>query len=305
MRAESPLTLFRLQPTPMVPEVLAGGRWQLGLMSGWDNYFDYKPEHFIIDVETLRLTAGIGVGLGKGFDLAVAVPVSYRGGGFMDGFIEGFERLVGVPNKNRLRFGRNQYLIHIVGPDGQVFDRHGADSGWGLEDATATLRYQVRQGDDSRPAVVAALIVKAPDGRASSLRSTGGWDVGLGLGLGQRLGGRMHLYVTASAMRYNNTELAGIELYRVQSSLSVCLEYRRSPRTSWILQSMTLSAGAVDYHDFSKATHEITLGLKRLLSKHLLFEASLLENLFVFDNSPDFGVHLGLVWRPETTRGRD
>jgi hypothetical protein len=75
MRAESPLTLFRLQPAPMLPEVLPAGRWELGLMSGWDNYFDYKPDHFIIDVETLRLRTAISVGLGQGFELAAALPV--------------------------------------------------------------------------------------------------------------------------------------------------------------------------------------------------------------------------------------
>ena len=118
-RADSPLTLFRLQPTPMVPEVLAKGQWQVGLMSGWDNYFDYKPGHFIIDVETLRLTTSIGVGLGKGFDLAAVVPVSYRGGGVMDSFIEHFEKLLGVPNKDRLLFPNNNMtgfarLTHIM-----------------------------------------------------------------------------------------------------------------------------------------------------------------------------------------------
>ena len=31
----------------------------------------------------------------------------------------------------------------------------------------------------------------------------------------------------------------------------------------------------------------------------MLLEASLLENLFIFDNSPDVGFHVGLVWRSD------
>jgi hypothetical protein len=40
------------------------------------------------------------------------------------------------------------------------------------------------------------------------------------------------------------------------------------------------------------------VGFKRALSRKFLLEASVLENLFVYDNSADVGFHAGLVWHP-------
>jgi hypothetical protein len=302
MRPQSPLTLFRVQPTPGTPEVLAPGQWQFGVFSSWNIYFAYEPGRYTIDAETLRFTLAATCGLDRRWDVGLNLPVSYRGGGVMDGLIEAVEKALGVPNMDRRRFPRDRYLIRLHGPGGQVLERSGAASGWGLEDATLTLRYQIARGDEEEPALTAGLLLKLPAGRQDALRSSAGFDFGLALSYGQRLGKRTHLYVNTAVIRYNSAEIAGIALHRVQASISACFEYRHSPRTSWLVQGMTLTAGAMHDGNLAKATYEITAGFKHLLSRQLLLEASLLENLFVFDNSPDFGVHLGLVWRPGRSR---
>jgi hypothetical protein len=303
LRAQSPLAILRLTPTPEPPVTLRKGQWQASLLTNWNNYFDVDPKgRYTIDAEALRFAVGAAYGVTSRLELQAELPVSYRGGGILDRFIQNFEGLLGVANEQRKLAPRNRYLIELRGSNGQTFVRTGADAGWGIEDATVTGRYQLARGSETTPAVVASVLLKFPTGRTSSLFSSGGYDVGAGLSAGQRLG-RFNLYGSIVAMHYAKTDLAGIALYPNQISLFTGIEYRRSRRTSWLLQALVTSPGAEHFGDFSKDTYEITAGLKHLLSANLLLEASLLENLFIFDNSPDVGFHVGLIWRSSAVGG--
>ncbi|MGD1149001.1 MAG: DUF3187 family protein [Thermoanaerobaculaceae bacterium] len=296
LRAQSPLAILRLSPTPETPVTLAQGQWQLGLLTSWNNYFDVDPQRYTIDAETLRFTMGAAYGLTPRLELSVSVPVSYRGGGILDRFIEDFEGLLKVPNEQRRQAPTDRYLILIRGSDGRTFELSGGDAGWGLEDTTASVRYQLARGTETTPALTALFTLKFPTGREASLYSSGGYDVAAGLSAGQRVG-RFNLYGSLVVMHYATTEVVGVRLKPNQLSLFNGVEYRLSPRTSWLLQTLVTSPGAENFGDFSKNTYEVTVGFKHILSPSLLIEVSVLENLFIFDNSPDVGFHVGFVWR--------
>jgi hypothetical protein len=273
----------------------------VGLLSSWNNYFDVEPKRYVIDAEALRFTVSAAYGITSRLELQAAFPLSYRGGGILDRFIENFEGLLGVPNEQRKQAPRNRYLILIHGNDGQTFERSGADSGWGIEDATATLRYRLAVGTETTPAVTASVILKIPAGRAASLFSSSGYDFAGGFSVGQRVG-RFNLYGSLVGIHYATTQIVSVEFRPNQFSLFTGAEYRYSPRTSWLLQTLVTSPGAKHFGDFSKSSYEITLGFKHLLSANLLLEASVLENLFIFDNSPDMGFHVGVLWRSSAPR---
>ncbi len=296
LRAQSPLAILRLSPTPETPTTLVQGQWQLDLLTSWNNYFDYDAERYTIDAEMLRFTLGAAYGVTPRLELRTSIPLSYRGGGILDRLVENVEGLLHVPNHDRKRFPRDRYLVLIKGPGGRTFELSGRDAGWGLEDVTASARYQLARGTATTPAIAASLTLKFPTGRPSSLFSSGGYDVAAGLSAGQRIG-RFNAYGSVVAMHYATTQLAGIRLTPNQLSYFAGLEYRRSPRMSWLLQTLVTSPGAENFGDFSKNTYEITLGFKRILNPRLLLEASVLENLLIFDNSPDVGFHVGFVWR--------
>ncbi len=309
LHAQSPLTIFRLSPTPMTPETLERGEWQAGAMIDWANYFDDGLPRYMIDAESLRLAAGAAYGITDRLEAYAIFPVSYRGGGILDHFIENFESLVGMVNKQRKDFPRNRYLILINGDDG-TYRRSGRDAGWGTEDSVMGLRYQVLQGTETTPAVVAGLALKLPTGRTSSLYSSSGVDASFELGAGQRLGPRFHLYGSLAAMRFQNVEMAGVELTRTQFTWLGAVEYVHSPRTSYLIQALITSPGAKHFGGFSESTYEVSLGFKRILRPDLLFEAAVTENVFVFSNSEDVAFHFGFVWRsvgrrwPATTGDR-
>ncbi len=304
LRSQSPLNILRLTPTPRSPVTLAAGQWQLELLTSWNNYFDYDPQYYTIDAETLRFTMNASYGVTSRLELTASLPLSYRGGGIMDRFIENFEGLLHVANKDRKLFPRNRYLVLIHGTNGRTFELTGEDAGWGIEDATVGARYRLADGTASTPAVTATFVLKIPTGRSASLYSSGGYDFEAGVSAGQRLGRRFNVYAALGAMHYASDDMVGVRLKPNQISLFTGVEYRHSPRMSWLLQALVTSAGAEQFGGFSKNTYEITVGLKRVLNPNLLLEASLLENLFIFDNSPDVGFHVGLVWRSNRPRGK-
>ena len=298
LRSQSPFNLLQLTPTPLPPVTVARGRFGAGVLTSWNNYFDVDPRgRFVIDAETFSLTLGAGYGITDRLDLGVSLPVTYRGGGVLDGFVEWFEGRIGATNPDRRRNPRDAFLILIHGEDGRTYRYTRDASGWGLEDGSASVRYQIARGSDTTPAVLAGFGVKLPTGREHSLHSSGGLDVEGGLSVGQRLG-RFHFYGTASLMRHSRSEVLGIRLRRTQWSLASALEYRASPRTSVLVQGLVTSPSATGFADFAKPTYEVAVGCKRVLSREILLEASVVENLLVFDNSADVGFHLGLVWRP-------
>ena len=65
-----------------------------------------------------------------------------------------------------------------------------------------------------------------------------------------------------------------------------------------IVQELSNSGVARDYYDFSLPTHELLIGAKQKLFDNLTLEYGVIENLFIFENSIDFGISFGISYRP-------
>ena len=52
-----------------------------------------------------------------------------------------------------------------------------------------------------------------------------------------------------------------------------------------------------DFSSFSELSHEVTVGWKWEIILGQILEVGLIENIITFDNSPDFGFHVGYSWR--------
>ena len=67
---------------------------------------------------------------------------------------------------------------------------------------------------------------------------------------------------------------------------------------SWLVQILGCEGVAARGFDpFSEASYEITIGWKREIVTRGVLEIGLVENVVTFDNSPDFGVHVGYTRR--------
>lgn len=159
---------------------------------------------FRMDGEYLRASLGLRLGLLEldlgpwargGLELGLELPMAHTSGGFLDGFLIGYHRVLGLPDQGRDRVPRGQFEI-VAERDGQtVFsvDRSEAE----LLDVPVWLTWQLlgdRAGQPGaaglRPARGFGLAVRAglelPTGDQRRGYGSGGLDAGIGLLLEHR-----------------------------------------------------------------------------------------------------------------------
>ena len=134
---------------------------------------------FTMDGELLRLAARVGLGLGHGFELRTEIPVLHAGGGFLDGFVEGWHDTSGLPDQERDTAPRDDFLVRAARGPSVVYelDRTGV----ALLDVPVELRWTFLPVTPARPfgAGVRAA-VELPTGDSDRGHGNGGVDAALG-----------------------------------------------------------------------------------------------------------------------------
>ena len=87
-------------------------------------------------------------------------------------------------------------------------------------------------------------------------------------------------------------DIAGLELHREEWAGLAGLEYQYTLALSLVAQCLGSSPVAKDYFAFSDPTHEVSVGFKWHIMRYTTVEFALVENILIFDNSADIGVHL-------------
>jgi hypothetical protein len=105
----------------------------------------------------------------------------------------------------------------------------------------------------------------------------------------------MVVYAAAGGGFYPPEHFGGVDLVQMQWTAMLTIEYRVADGFSILLQNLAVSGAAKDYEEFSEPSYEITLGFKARLTRTTMLEFGVLENLIYYENSPDFGIHLGLT----------
>ena len=98
----------RLTLPATAPWTTAVGHWTFGASVLWSNSFSWEqdvpgedPGHrsFLVDGETLTLDASVSRGLRRNLDVALRLPLRWRGGGVIDGLIDWWHRVVRLPRR--------------------------------------------------------------------------------------------------------------------------------------------------------------------------------------------------------------
>ena len=109
--------------------------------------------------------------------------------------------------------------------------------------------------------------------------------------------GSVYLYTTLGYALYGTSNLFGLDLRPFRWTFFAAIEYPVNRNLSLIIQQLSNSGTVSEFGDFSLPTHELTLGVKHAVSQRLVLEFGMIENLFVFRNSIDFGLNFGLKYR--------
>lgn len=296
LSSQSPGQSLRLGLIPHTPADLTAGEWKVYAGSSWVNVWadeaDYK-----LDYEALTSELLVSYGFTRDWAVEVGVLNRVTFGGRMDAMIQGFHEAFGIGQSGRTNVPLNQSEIRIdptasqpglLLGDEELQNNH-------LTFVRGALLWTMTDGREAWPATAMSLTLQAPIGDRSGYGG-GLVDASLDLSLAKPLGDWVG-YASVAYTRFGADEVYGLNLHRSNWSALGALEYRITSDWSVVLQYLLSQGVAPDLYVFSKASHELALGTQVRVGDHTTMQLGLIENLFIFENSPDFGVHLALEMR--------
>lgn len=297
LRSESPLQQLRFGLQHRPPFVLGEGETAVYFEETWKNMWLYRSGDYLIDGEIHAMSLGWYRGLGEGLEISAELPLRYISGGVLDGFIEGFHKAVGLGNQDREKFPRNQmiFAVNLSGEEDGWSATAESQRGWNLGNMVLGLSYRLKALERHGVEAAGTLNIKLPTGTRTDFFGGQAADYGLAFSAGKKFG-RIRAYGCIGLVYYGQGRMIGIELNRWHRSGLLALEYHpRGSRHSAVFQVLTESGVAKEFSEFRNGTYEAVLGYKCLASPRTLIEVGLLENMFFHDNSPDFGLHVGVI----------
>ncbi len=288
----SPGHLFRPNASAATPSYAPKGHFVLYNSLTWGNVWNIDEDHYKIDGEWLFLTTKASYVLLDNLEIGVYIPLIGRNGGFADGLIEGFHDLFGISNAEREKYPRDEMTIEVDTSDGKKVLYEGNE--WGLGDISLMGSWILSQGSQFLPCTVIEAGVTLPTGDEDKLLGIGDPVWGMAILMTKRIGGsRWLVNLGASGSYCSRKRMLGIEINQEQYTLISGLEYEWSPRLSIILQELMSSPFAKNFYELSKSTNDLNLGIKFRVGELGTMEIGVQEDLLNFNNSADFGLHIG------------
>ena len=137
-------------------------------------------ETILLDGESYRTTLALRYGICKGVEAGIDLPFVGYGGGFLDGFIEGWHDFFNLPQGGRTDAPHNR-LLYTYSRNGQERLRID-DASFGIGDLRLTGGVQLYHDGSSNPLALALRSsLKLPTGDSGRLHGSGSTDLALWL----------------------------------------------------------------------------------------------------------------------------
>ena len=245
----------------------------------------------------LDSTLGFGYGINEHWGFGAVIDSRSYFGGNMDGFIQGFHDLLGMDQNGRDDHDRGRSIISQYDPTtGALMSENSAD-GINNSGLSFLINYNFTHGNTTLPAVNLYGIARYAFESADIVSSCDGIDLGFGLGLAKKWYSNFYTYGIAGYTFYNNqdeTQKTIIELKTRQITGLFAMAYTLSENAAILAQYLYSSSVVETIHGLDEPSHEVHLGMKFRLGRRTFMDISIIENIITMDNSPDFGLHLGL-----------
>lgn len=135
-----------------------------------------RRESILLDGESTRIALDLRYGIARGFECGVEIPYIILGGGFLDGFIEGYHSTFGFPQGGRDQAPQNR-LLYVYQRDGRQRLKIDSSS-TGLGDIRLNGGWQLYQGENKpERAVALRTSLKLPTGDSGELHGSGSTDL--------------------------------------------------------------------------------------------------------------------------------
>jgi len=192
-RNQNPLLLPYGLPLPLPARLPASGTGRYGLDVNWSNAANLETSgasEFTLDSETVDVRLRLEHAFGDRWAAMIELPWRSLSGGTLDGFIENWHDLFGLPEGPRRRMPKDRLLIDYQ-QSGETL-LYVDDSGSGIADIPLGVGYQLLSSDER--ALSTWLTVKAPTGDSDDLLGSGALDVALSIAGEMQLAEKWQLF---------------------------------------------------------------------------------------------------------------
>lgn len=245
---------------------------------------------FLIDGELNVIDLGVHYGLTPRLSLSLRLGYLGYSGGFMDSFIQEFHDLFGIGQAGREYIGKGGFQILFMN-DGESEVFYNRPSSGGFTDPMFSLTYSFPEKWKGWSFSVEGA-VKPPIADEDVWLSSGSWDFGV-QATAEKIWRKDALILNLALVIPGDFEIEGTFDPPDLPSVNVAYLHRFGRRTTGIMQALyseNIFRDEVD-SDLSAYEFQITAGVKiEALSGAI--GIAITENLFNFDNTPDFGLHV-------------
>jgi hypothetical protein len=295
---QTPLQTLRLDIIPTRADLLEKGQTEISLFNSWTNRWN-EAEKYLLDVEVIQNIFGVSTGIGNNMEIGIFLPVLTRTGGGLDHFITRFHNQLGLGQSGRDLYPQNSISLSFVDNNSgnKIVILDESDKGTVLGDISVFSRHKIYNGDGWLNSVTATSLLRFPVSNARDYYGSGGVDGAFSFSVVSSLN-PLFVYSTIGYGVYGSGSLYGIDLRSYQWTFFAAVEWPASKSLSFIMQQLSNSGTSRSLDGFSKSTHELVFGAKHRISSRILLEYSLMENMYIFDNSIDFGLNMGMTYTP-------
>ena len=299
LESQSPFQSLRLGLRPRTPSTLADDQWQVRAALTWvntwalDREFDSPDNLFFLDYEMLQGTVSAAYGITDTLEIEGEFQNRSRFGGHMDGFIQGFHDLFGIDQNDRDEVPKGLFRFDLTPSDGRPeVSLANAKRGSFVQALGVSIQHNVTCGTSRLPAFSYSGTIRLSDSDDLGTEL----DLGLSVAVARRFGA-IYVYGTLGYSWFGEDDFYGLELNDTQGTFLAAVEWRFLPRQSLLLQLLITEGLIDDLDSFSDMSNELTIGWKWQVIPKGVLELGIIENLVSFDNSPDFGFHIGYSHR--------
>lgn len=308
------LALARLSPWARSPEINEHLQLSFAVRCAWSNSFAFERGRYLIDGEVRQVDLVARIGLFDRLELGLVLPWQWRGGGVMDGFIEGFHDVFSIPQQRRGDVDRDRWTVNGTDPAGRSFRWDHKGDGFG--DLIAEGRVLVSRGGPVLPALAVGVRLRLPTG-SKKFDFSSGVDGTLSVDLSQRLGERSPFIVYAGgAFTYHHearindlvmTRSRGMVYAGLEVELAAWLSivghvWIETPRETRLFDDQPVVTNPQNPRfgsenlDFGNFVTYASIGFKVEPMEGLVFELSMLENIVDPETTADFTLVFGLSY---------
>jgi len=198
-RNQNPLLALYGLPSPLPARLPAQGGGRMAAVVSWSNAAKIDEAGdavFTLDAETVEVRFHLEYAVHPNWAVRAEIPWRHIDGGTLDGLIEDWHGVFGLPGGSRRRLPRDQFLIEFRSDGVPLLLFEEGTSGLG--DIPVALGYQLVASDVH--ALAAWLTVKTPVGDASDLTGSGALDLALSFALQSRINEDWRLFGQANAV---------------------------------------------------------------------------------------------------------